>query len=273
MFHIKKHNIVLNKYRKKDANSVYLFTNARDEANIAEWITHHLLLGFDKIFIFDHLSKEPIIDKIRAPQFKGKVFVMRVGGTGNIKIALMKQAVDIAKRDGVSWMLYLDADEYLLINKYNHIKEFLGGFPFADSVAVNWLLFGSSGHTIQPKGLLTENFVKSNALLDKHVKTFVRPYIVKDVVNPHFYVISNQQRCFDANKRIVPMGPFNERPLPFTKSVAYIAHYHIQSEEQFIKRKKSRTQDDGTTNTTNITEIHNMYNDVLNNQMQDQVFK
>ncbi len=42
MFHLNKHNVVLDKYRKKDANSVYLFTNARDEPNIAEWIAHHL---------------------------------------------------------------------------------------------------------------------------------------------------------------------------------------------------------------------------------------
>ena len=46
--------------RRTDCSSVILFTNARDEPNIAEWIAHHLLLGFDKIVVFDHLSKIPI---------------------------------------------------------------------------------------------------------------------------------------------------------------------------------------------------------------------
>ena len=46
--------------RRTDNYSVILFTNARDEPNIAEWIAHHLLLGFDKVVVFDNLSKNPI---------------------------------------------------------------------------------------------------------------------------------------------------------------------------------------------------------------------
>ena len=45
----------------------------------------------------------------------------------------------------------------------------------------NWLFFGSSGHVEQPKGLLTENFTRSEIRLDKHVKTFVRPDIVRNI--------------------------------------------------------------------------------------------
>ena len=37
--------------------NVCLFTNARDEKHIREWAAHHLLIGFDRIFIFDHKSK------------------------------------------------------------------------------------------------------------------------------------------------------------------------------------------------------------------------
>ena len=42
--------------------SVVLFTNARDEKNIKEWASHHLLIGFDKIIIFDHKSITPLKD-------------------------------------------------------------------------------------------------------------------------------------------------------------------------------------------------------------------
>ena len=33
-----------------------LFTNVRDEKHMKEWCSHHLLLGFDYICIFDHKS-------------------------------------------------------------------------------------------------------------------------------------------------------------------------------------------------------------------------
>ena len=39
---------------------VILFTNARDELKLKEWVAHHLLLGFDFIYIFDHKSKIPL---------------------------------------------------------------------------------------------------------------------------------------------------------------------------------------------------------------------
>jgi len=43
-------------------NSVVLFTNARNEKNIKEWAAHHLLLGFDLVYIFDHKSDVPLIN-------------------------------------------------------------------------------------------------------------------------------------------------------------------------------------------------------------------
>ena len=63
MFSHKNNNLqplLITNSRRNDTTSVILFTNARDEPNIAEWVAHHLLLGFDKVIIFDHLSKVPI---------------------------------------------------------------------------------------------------------------------------------------------------------------------------------------------------------------------
>ena len=269
MFSYKNNNllpVISDKFRRTDTNLVYLFTNARDEPNIAEWIAHHLLLGFDKIFIFDHLSVVPISSKL-GTNFDGKVTIMRVKGTGNIKINLMKDALNIAKKDNISWMLYLDADECLLLNKYDNVKEFLRGFNEADSVGINWLFFGSSGHVEQPKGLLTENFTRSEIRLDKHVKTFVRPDIVRNIVNPHFYNITNPNRCYSGNNTKMRMGPFNPQPLPFINSATYIAHYNIQSEEEH-KRRKGRQLDDGTVDKSGeIKDSYKRYNDVGNNQL------
>jgi hypothetical protein len=44
---------------------------------------------------------------------------------GAIKLPLMTLAGNISKLLNVSWMLYLDADEFLLLNKFNNIKELL----------------------------------------------------------------------------------------------------------------------------------------------------
>ena len=271
MFTNKKNNllpIISDKFRRSDTNSVYLFTNARDETNIAEWIAHHLLLGFDKIFVFDHLSSESIASKL-GTNFDGKLTVKRVEGSGNIKLKLMKDAVNIANSNNVSWMLYLDADEFLLLKNYNNVKNYLINFTQADSIGINWLFFGTSGYKEQPKGLITENFIRSEIRLNKHVKSFVRPCSVKDVTNPHFYIISNPNRCYSGNKTRMLMGAFNPQPLPFIKSSAYIAHYYTQSEEEHLRRK-GRPLDDGSLNKSNdFPHIHSVYNNVANNQLKN----
>lgn len=179
----------------------------------------------------------------------------------------MKDALNICQKNNVSWMLYLDADEFLCLNKEKNVKDFLNNFSEADAIGVNWLMFGSSGHVKQPTGLITENFIKSELRLNIHVKSFVRPSIVKQIYCPHSYVITNPNRYFSSNKTKMKMGPFNNQALPFINTNAYIAHYYIQSEEEYLRRK-SRVLDDGSTGKENlIKKIHIEYNNINNNQL------
>ena len=258
--------IISDKFRRYDTNLVYLFTNARDEPNIAEWVAHHINLGFDKIYIFDHLSIEPISSKIKT-DFDGKLNLIQTKGSGNIKLNLMRDAVNISKKNNVSWMLYLDADEFLCLNKHTNIKDYLKHFSDADSIGINWLMFGNSGHINQPKGLLTENFTRSELKLNNHVKSFVRPSCVKNIFNPHFYNIINKSRCYNGNGTKMIMGQFNSQPLPFMNSAAYIAHYYIQSEEEYIRRK-GRNMDDGSGTKLGL-DINIMYNNITNTHVKN----
>ena len=259
----------IDKFRKDDCNLVYLFTNARDEPNIAEWVAHHLLLGFDRIHIFDHKSVTPISQTL-GTTFNNTVTVNRVDGDGGIKLKMIADAVEIASKNKASWMLYLDADEFLLLNKLNNIKELLTMYNFADALAVNWLMFGTSGYKAQPPGLLTENFIRSDKMLNPHVKTFVRPEKVKlPIQNPHFYHLTNPNRNFAATGNKKPISPFNSVVKLFINVPAYIAHYYSQSEAEF-NRRKGRAMDDGSgARPGSDAAIHNNHNDVTNNQLQN----
>jgi hypothetical protein len=168
-----------------------LFTNARDEPNIAEWIAHHLLLGFDKIIIFDHLSNPPIYKQLNYCIFDGKLIIIRIKKQSAVKIPLMNLAVKLANKENAKWMLYLDADEFLNLNKYKNIKDLCAEYHYADQIAINWVLFGSSNHVKQPKGLITENFLHSNKINNDLIKCLVKPYKVTYASNPHFYNIIN----------------------------------------------------------------------------------
>jgi hypothetical protein len=220
--------------------SVALFTNARDEKNIKEWAAHHLLIGFDKIIIFDHKSIMPLKDVFN--NFDNRITVIDAKKyETNVKIRLMNNAAKIAKKINVDWFIYLDADEFLILgNQFIGVKHFLNHFKNAHSLGINWLFFGSNNHVSDPEGLILENYTKSEIVLDKHVKSFVRPHEVISAVTPHFYSIQNKSKMFAVNKRLndqVEPFSFNTTNMNYTQVPAFIAHYANQSEESYIRRK------------------------------------
>jgi hypothetical protein len=253
------------------ANKVGLFCNARDEKNIKEWAAHHLLIGFDIIIIFDHKSHVPLSHIFS--KFDKRVIIIKTNlPEGNIKTKLMNYASEIAKKLNLDWFKYLDADEFLILNnKFKGVKNFLNAYAYADSLSINWLMFGSNHLINDPSGLIMENYTKSCKNLDQHVKSFVRTNEVIYSDNPHYYKVRNPYRMLGLTFNIMtPPQYFNKllTKMPYYMSPAYIAHYVYQSEETYIKRKINITGDNGMKRFNLGKEIHKHYNDIENLQPQ-----
>jgi hypothetical protein len=260
----KNNYIPLNDSKRKIVSKTILFTNARDEKNIREWVAHHLLIGFNLIYVFDHKSKIPLSQELNI--FKKGVIVERCELDGPIKMKLMIKASQIARGAGADWMLYLDADEFLVLNAFQNVNELLTRYLFADSIAINWLMFGTNNHKKEPNsGLIVENYTKSDLKLDKHVKTFVRPSQVVNAITPHYFVISEPRRMFSLNmKPMYDSKSFNEWNVPYNKCAAFVAHYVFQSEESYINRKINLPRDDNSMFRQMEENIHGKHNEIEN---------
>ena len=244
---------------------IMLFTNARNEKHMKEWATHHLLIGFDYIVIFDHKSTNPLMDEFKF--FDKRVKIIRCNLDNPIKMKLMNFAIQIAKLFKIDWFLYLDADEYLILNKFEGVKKMLNNFPFAHSLSINWLLFGTNNLTKEPEGLVLENYTKSTENLDQHVKTFVRPLEIVNCVNPHYFNMKFKNRMFNVDGyRMDPKlnYAFHKPILNYDTIGAYIAHYVNQSEESYYQRKILLPQDDTGHMRDKNENLHSQYNDVVN---------
>jgi len=248
-------------------NKVVLFTNARDEKNIKEWAAHHLLLGFHHIVIFDHMSKIPISYVLKG--FDKRVTVIRCVWNNPVKLRLMQTAINLSRSMRADWMLYLDADEFLVLPRYKNVVNFLSLYANYDSVSVNWLMFGTNNIIKDPDGLIIDNFTKSSSTLDRHVKSFVRPMEAINAHNPHFFNIYDTSRRIGMDNRIVQVAsPFHPFPIHFSKAPAYIAHYVHQSEETYTNRKVLLPTDDTGSMRGDIrAQVHSLYNDVENLQV------
>jgi hypothetical protein len=242
--------------------SVALFTNARDESHIKEWAAHHLLIGFDHVVIFDHKSLEPLSQVFQ--HFDKRVITIPYKGENPVKIKLMNKAIHIARKLNVDWFIYLDADEFIILNdKFKGIKELLNKYKDADSLALNWLMFGTNNLVKDPEGLILDNYTKSELIIDKHVKTFVRPFAAINALTPHYYVIQDKGRMFALNRILDGSEPysFNTCNVPYHQMSAFIAHYVYQSEETYVKRKVILPADDSGQQRENIIgQIHQLYN-------------
>jgi hypothetical protein len=256
------HNAMINPSLLK-GNLVILFTNARDEKNIKEWAAHHLLLGFDLVYIFDHKSEKPLMNEFK--NFDTRVIIERCEWENPVKLPLMEKAAAIGKRLKASWMIYLDADEFLILNNFTDVKSLLNTFPHADSLGINWLLFGSNHHVNEPAGLILDNYTTSELILNHHVKSFVRPSQITKSVNPHYYRIKDSTKMFSINNKRINSEPhFNEWNVEYFKSPAYLAHYLYQSEETYLRRKVNLPSDDLGQFRDKIPNIHIYCNDIEN---------
>jgi hypothetical protein len=254
------------------ANRVGLFCNARDEKNIKEWVAHHLLIGFDFIIIFDHKSIVPL--RIIFNNSDKRVSIIRIDfDKPNIKQYLMNLAPTIAKKINLDWFIYLDADEFIILNnRFRGVKHFLNTYSYGDSIGINWVMFGSNYLTEDPSGTILENYTRSRPNLDRHVKSFVRTEEVINSDNPHYYHIRNKTKSIGlAMNKLNHPQCFSELNIPFYKSPAYIAHYVFQSEESYLKRKINLVGDNGIQRNNMGKDIHNHYNDVVNLQPQKYV--
>ena len=251
-----------------------IFTNARDEENLLEWVHHHLNSGFSHIHIFDHLSVNPIKNLIINPQ----VTVERCDDSmGGIKFHFINSALAIAREQNYDWMLYLDSDEFLVLNSADNVTSFLDNYANFDQIGINWLLFGSNYLDIlEPGKTLLESFTKSEPNFDLHIKTFLnlrRQPNITGIPNPHVYILNDMTKSVGVDfQKLDPVQPwFFSNKENYTKVNAFIAHYIYQSFDIYYKRKCLRPRDDVNLfhQILNKDDMHRLHN-VINN---DFVFK
>ena len=237
-----------------------LFTNARDEPHLKEWCKFHLLLGFDCIYIFDHLSEPSISHQLF--DFDPRICIFRINlSSSKVKLKCINYAIEFSKAINPDWMLYLDADEFLVLNEHTSVQDFLNSFPpTADLIGVNWLMFGTNNLIKQPESIIS-HFTKSDLKLNQHIKSFVRPNKIINFPNPHTYFVNGT--AYNVKKEIIGITPFVHLNTEYYNVSAYIAHYIYQSEEMYIFRKISKPDDLGGIRTFDPN-IHTYYNEVEN---------
>jgi glycosyltransferase involved in cell wall biosynthesis len=145
---------------------------------LAEWALFHRMIGFDRIVVYENDSDDStpgILDRLK----RAGIIDEHISWA-NIPVSPQLSAyLDAMRKCPTDWIMFLDADEFLNIFSRAPVNDFLARFaPDVSCVAVNWRIFGSSGHKTFAPGLVLERFTRASAPrhpVNHHVKSLFRP--------------------------------------------------------------------------------------------------
>ena len=227
-----------------DAAAVHYLTAClifKDSAPyIDEWIRFHLNVGFEHLYLYDNDSSDDCGSVIRPFVKRRRVTLRRWPGIGQ-QVNVLQNCLDTYRRSA-HWIAFIDDDEFLFPAKKNNLQEILPEYEQHAGLAICWLLFGSNGHRTRPPGLVTENYVRRAAWIDRHVKCIVDPSKVTapKILGHAFRCIAGTQIVDESHRPTA--GPFSGNP---SADIVCLNHYLIKSHEE-MRRRRTHLRADGT---------------------------
>ena len=201
----------------------------RDETPfLREWVDFHLLAGIERFVLYDNGSREPVARTLAPYVEAGLVQVLDWPGPHRQMEAYRHCLAEYG--GGFRWLAFLDADEFLFATS-GDLRALLTEFEDCGGLAVNWVLFGSSGHQSRPAGFQIENYLLRlplRGMVNQHVKCLVRPERVLGPASVHHFAFREGFGCVSERRWPVP-GPY----APHSVERVRVHHYYYRSREDF----------------------------------------
>jgi hypothetical protein len=203
-----------------------------------EWVEHYLMLGVDKIFIYDNnrISDGELFADVLQPYIESD-FVEVVYFDG-----LQKDAYEKCYRDhsgDYEWIGFFDFDELVSLENCNDIHNFLNYYE-ADVVSMNWMTMTDSGLTHYDERPMAERFTQGTGEdfeINRHVKSFVRSGINGISFNDPHIPNAPVLQCENVLHERIEQIPVQPKVI---HNVAYIKHYNTKTAEEWATLKMRR---------------------------------
>lgn len=181
-----------------------------ESLHMVEWIEYHRAIGFQHFYLYNNRSDDDIPVKYKDDRLSDKTFreaviehYTNIGLLTHNEYTLNLSDVNFASAQNQpaypfnhasrtykhesKWIAYIDMDEFITINHENqNISDLLNTkFAHADGIYLNSVLFGSSGHYFEPKGLTIDNYRHHRPVLDEYIKAIYKPKVVLAYYGPH----------------------------------------------------------------------------------------
>ena len=146
-----------------------------EDPYLEEWIRYHQLLGVEHFYLFDNESRIPLRETLAPFIAEGLVDVEWVDGHARQLGVYTRACRD--HPDDCRWMAMIDIDEFLVPHRHESLRDLLELYEKFGGLAINWQVFGPSGHQTRPPGLQIAQFTKKmpiHSQSNQHVKTITQ---------------------------------------------------------------------------------------------------
>jgi hypothetical protein len=213
---------------------------AKNEAPyLIEWIAYHRIIGFDEVIVYENNSNDASAAMLQKLDRRGAITHRRwtLGGNESPQLTAYQDAF---RRVKTNWILFIDADEFLVLHKHRSVNAFLeslDGRADISAIGINWRIFGSSGLQTYDDRPVMERFVmaaESNFIVNSHLKTFTRVADQSGIVHMHV--------CGTTGALVHPSGkPLTMSDWGLSKDieldVAQINHYYTKTPAEYENKR------------------------------------
>lgn len=234
---------------------VVIHTCVRDEQHIlSEWAVHHLLLGVDRIFIYDDQSSPSVEETLSelSKEMRRQITVFRIDFDYYDAEALRSSPYYVAElvgcptkqryfmnhfllthKDSATWCMFCDADEFVCLRGFDSLPAYLRqAAADVDRVNVRWVCYGSS-YLIEAPGdsLIMDAFLYHSRSYHAQVKTIARLSTVARATDAHFVSAAPTERTLS----------FGQEDALGTHPI-HINHYVKPGVRMLLRRKLTRPE-------------------------------
>lgn len=234
-----------------------IFTIIKDEQEyLKEWLDYHLSTFTDitTIYIFDDpnsTSHQSITEQYSKVEYHNILEILpielqRQNTPRPRQITYLYQVLDYLKAStDLTWVFYLDLDEFLTTSSSFSLSTILTKFIEYDILALSWKNYNANGHITKPKGRVLETFTqtckllsgKSNTLRTSSKLCFNLTHWDSSVIETSHHLPKRAKWCrtdFSNDKEAV------------VYDLLYIRHYITKSFEEFCRKIYIRGQFHGS---------------------------
>jgi hypothetical protein len=225
----------------------------RNEAEyLLEWIAWHRSTGFTDFFITDNESDDGTLELLSRLERAGVVRLHQEPAGAGAQTRAYNAMLKYWGRS-VDRIAFLDADEFLVATDgrrpVDHLEALLAP-KNVGAIAVNWRLFGSSGHERRGEGLVVERFTRCAAEDDipcRNIKTYAKTAAIARQ-RIHRCELKPGLRYCDVTGRDVEFAragtwepdPGGDATTAPVSSLLRVHHYAVKSLQEYVEKKRLR---------------------------------